>query len=144
MTTAARDRDRGGGAVAVPVAVLLLALLAVAGLAVDGVRKAQLLASADAVAEEAARAGGQAVDLVGAQRGVARLDPAAARAAAQQYLDATDTAGTVDVTGDRIHVDVTMSSPTVLLGLMGMDSLTATGSAEVQLVATQSVPGAPR
>ena len=136
-------RERGGGAVSVPVAVLLLALLAVAGLAVDGARKAQQVATADAVAEEAARAGAQAVDLTAAQRGQARLDPTAARTAAQRYLAATGVPGTVTVTGDRIQVDVTATTPTVLLGLVGVETITSTGSAQAQLVATTPDPGGP-
>ena len=136
-------RERGGGAVSVPVAVLLLALLAVAGLAVDGARKAQQVATADAVAEEAARAGAQAVDLTAAQRGQARLDPTAARTAAQRYLTATGVPGTVTVTGDRIQVDVTATTPTVLLGLVGVETITSTGSAQAQLVATTPDPGGP-
>jgi Flp pilus assembly protein TadG len=136
-------RERGGGAISVPVAVLLLALLAVVGLAVDGAHTAQQIATADAVAEEAARAGAQAVDLAAAQHGQAHLDPAAARAAAQRYLDAAHTAGTttittgtVTVTGDQIRVEVTLTAPTLLLGLVGVDTVTTTGAAQAQLVAT--------
>ena len=110
------SRERGGGAVSVPVAVLLLALLAVAGLAVDGARKAQHLATADAIAEEAARA------------------------AAHRYLDtaATDRtlSGTVTVAGDRVHVEVTLTAPTVLLGLAGIDTVSTTGSADAALIPT--------
>ena len=134
------SRERGGGAVSVPVAVLLLALLAVAGLAVDGARKAQQIATADAIAEEAARAGAQAIDPAAAAQGIARLDPATARAAAQRYLDtaATDRAlaGTVTVTGDRVHIEVTLTSPTVLLGLAGVDTVTTAGSADAALIPT--------
>ena len=136
-------RERGGGAVSVPVAVLLLALLAVAGLAVDGARKAQQVATADAVAEEAARAGAQAVDLAAAQRGQARLHPAAARAAAQRYLAATGTAGTVTVTSTWMRSPVTVTTPTVLLGLVGVETITSTGSAQAQLVATTPDAGGP-
>lgn len=128
------DGERGGGAVSVPVAIMLIALLTIAGLAVDGARKAQGIATADALAEEAARTGAQAVEPVAAQRGVAQLEPAAARAAAEQYLDATGTTGTVTVTADRIAIEVTIRRPTVLLGLVGVDSITTTGSAEVRLV----------
>ena len=105
-TPAPDSRERGGGAVSVPVAVLLLALLAVAGLAVDGARKAQHIATADAIAEEAARAGAQAIDPAAAAQGVARLDPATARAAAQHYLDTATTdhalSGTVTVDTPRV------------------------------------------
>ena len=134
------SRERGGGAVSVPGAVRLLALLGVAGLAVDGARKAQHIATADAIAEEAARAGAQAIDPAAAAQGIARIGPATARAAAQHYLDtaATDRtlAGTVIVAGDRVHVEVTLTAPTVLLGLAGIDTVTTTGSADAALIPT--------
>jgi Protein of unknown function (DUF1152) len=136
----AAERERGGGAVSVPIAIMLSAMLAVAGLGVDGVRKAQHVATADALAEEAGRAGAQAVDPAAAQRGVARLDPAGARAAAERYLAATGTTGTVTVRADRVDVDVTLRTPTVLLGLVGIDTISTTGSAEVQLVPTIPLP----
>ena len=141
MTTPNSRGERGGGAVSVPVAVALLALLAVVGLAVDGARKAQQLATADAIAEEAARAGAQAVDTAAAQHGHPALDPTQARAAAQRYLAATATPGTVTVTADRIRVDVTLTRPTVLLGLLGIDTVTSSGTGQALLVAT--TPGGP-
>jgi hypothetical protein len=132
-------RERGGGAVSVPVAVLLLALIAVAGLAVDGARKAQQIATADAIAEEAARTGAQSLDPAAAQ-GIARIDPTAARDTAQRYLTiaAADRtlSGTVTVTGDRIHVEVTLTAPTLLLGLAGIDTVTTTGAADATLIPT--------
>ncbi len=142
-------RERGGGAVSVPMAVVLLALLAVVGLAVDGARKAQQIATADAIAEEAARTGAQAVDPTATQHGGARLAPADARTAAQRYLDAADTSGAdttvsgmVTVTADQVQVEVTLTAPTVLLGLVGVDTVTTTGSAQAQLVVTD--PGGAR
>ena len=56
-------------------AVALLALLAVIGLGVDGSRAAQGMATADAIAEEAARAGGQALDSAALHRGTVAVDP---------------------------------------------------------------------
>jgi len=121
---------------------LLLALRAVGGLPVAGAPKAQQIAPADAIAEEAARAGAQAVDLAGTQRGGGpRLAAADARTAAQRYLDAADTTadtavtGTVTLTTDQVRVEVTLTAPTVLLGLVGMDTVTTTGSAQAQVVA---------
>jgi hypothetical protein len=135
MSTSCAGTERGGGAVSVPVAVALLALLAVIGLAVDGARKAQQIASADAIAEEAARAGGQVVDLAALQRGDASVDAAPAMSAARAYLAAAGVPGRVSVPApNRIRVEVTLSAPTVLLGLVGMDEIEASGSAEAELV----------
>ncbi|MBW0107253.1 hypothetical protein I4I84_00610 [Pseudonocardia sp. KRD-182] len=140
MTRTEDERDRGGGSVSAPMAIAMLALIAVSGLAIDGARKAQQIAAADATAEEAARAGGQVVDLAAVQRGEAALDPNNARAAAQEYLEAAGVTGEVFlVAPDRIRVEVVLRQPTVLLGLVGVDEISATGSAEADVV--PSPPG---
>ncbi len=138
MTRTEDERDRGGGSVSAPMAIAMLALIAVSGLAIDGARKAQQIATADATAEEAARAGGQVVDLAAVQRGEAALDPNNARAAAQEYLEAAGVTGEVFlVAPDRIRVEVVLRQPTVLLGLVGVDEISATGSAEADVVPSQ-------
>ncbi|GAA3239669.1 MULTISPECIES: TadG family pilus assembly protein [Pseudonocardia] len=141
MTRTEDERDRGGGSVSAPMAIAMLALIAVSGLAIDGARKAQQIATADATAEEAARAGGQVVDLAAVQRGEAALDPNNARAAAQEYLEAAGVTGEVFlVAPDRIRVEVVLRQPTVLLGLVGVDEISATGSAEADVVPSQPGP----
>ena len=143
-TAGSSEAERGGGAVSAPMAVALLALLAVIGLGVDGSRAAQGMATADAIAEEAARAGGQALDSAALHRGTVAVDRAAAQTAARAYLAAADTAdptrsitATVTVVApDRLRVQVTATQPTVLLGVIGMDTLTVHGSADAVLVPT--------
>ncbi|WP_296369241.1 hypothetical protein [Pseudonocardia sp.] len=143
-TTVGNGREQGGGAFAVPAAIALLAMFIIVGLGVDGVRHAQQIATADAVAEEAARAGGQALDPTALAAGRAELDPTTAAAAAQAYLAASGVAGTVTIPAPgRIHVDVTTHRPTVLLGLIGIDEITATGSAEAELVVAEPGPVGP-
>jgi Flp pilus assembly protein TadG len=133
--------ERGGGAVNAPMAIALLALFIVIALAIDGVRAAQGLARADAIAEEAARAAGQALDSTALSRGDAAVDPVAAVAAAQDYLTAAGATGTATVRApDLVRVEVTITRPTILLGLIGQDQLISRGSAEAVLVPT--VPGA--
>jgi hypothetical protein len=130
-----RDGERGGGTVSAPMAIVVLAVAIAIGLTVDGVRAAQGVAQADAVAEEAARAGGQAYDPAALVQGRAVVDPAAAIAAARAYLDATGATGTVQIIGpDRIRVDTVLTRPTVLLGLLGRPEITSTGSAEAVLL----------
>jgi Flp pilus assembly protein TadG len=132
------DRERGGGAVSAPMAIAALALLAAIGLGIDGVRAAQGLATADAVAEEAARAAGQALDVDELRRGSSVVDPAAAVAAAQAHLAAAGVDGTVTVVApQRIRVEARITQPTVLLGLVGRTEITSSGAAEAVLVAVQ-------
>jgi hypothetical protein len=133
FATALRD-SRGGGAVTVPTAILALVVAVLSGLAVDGVRAAQATASADAIAAEAARAGGQAVDTAALARGNPQIDPAAAVAAARSYLTAAAADGTAAVDGRTITVSVTLTRPTVLLGLVGRATITSHGVARAQLV----------
>jgi Flp pilus assembly protein TadG len=136
MTIALDDRsEHGGGAVSAPMAALLVVLLAVVGLAVDGVRAAQGVARADAIAEEAARAAGQALDPVALQGGRIALDTNSAVRAAQEYLAAAGVQGSVAVSApQRVEVTVRISRPTVLLGLLGRPEIVSTGTAEAQLV----------
>ena len=133
LATALRD-SRGGGAVSVPTAILALVAVLLSGLAVDGVRAAQATASADAIAAEAARAGGQAVDTAALARGNPQIDPAAAVAAARSYLTAAAAQGSAVVQGRTITVSVTLTRPTVLLGLVGRATITSHGVASAQLV----------
>lgn len=129
-----RDYERGGGAVSAPMAIAVLGLFVAVGLGVDGARAAQGLAHADAVAEEAARAAGQAIDVARIRRGDVAIDPRKATEAARRYLSQTDVDGDVIVVGpQRIRVQTRVTRPTVLLGLAGRDSITSTGSAEVVL-----------
>lgn len=138
---ALRD-ERGGGAVAAPMAIAVLAMLAVIGLGIDGVRAAQGRANATEVAGEAARAAGQSLDTRQLRLGVATVDPARAVNAAQAYLADAGVTGTATVVDpQQIAVEVTVTRPTVLLGLIGIDSITSHGTAVARLVPVQPAPG---
>ncbi len=113
---------------------MMLGALVIAGLAVDGSRATQGTAMAEAVAAEAARAGGQAIDPAAALQGNDVVDPAAAVAAAQSYLDAAGISGQVQVSGNLLIVDVTLSTPTVILDLIGISTLDLEGHAVADLV----------
>ena len=129
-----RDCERGGGAVSAPMAIAVLGLFVAVGLGVDGVRAAQGFAHADAVAEEAARAAGQAIDVARVRRGDVAIDPRRAVDAARRYLSEAQVDGDVTVMGpQRIRVQTRITRPTVLLGLAGHDSVTSAGSAEAVL-----------
>lgn len=132
-------RRPGGetGSVTLFFAVAAMALFAMAGLVVDGGVKIRAARHADALAEEAARAGGQALLLPPAVRGDrAAADPQPAAAAARRYLAAHDITGSVRVADDgaSILVAVSVTRPTVFLGLLGIPALTVHGRAEARLV----------
>ena len=134
-----RGTPRDEGRIALLVIVLTVAVLAMIGLSVDGGGKVRALERADNLASEAARAAGQAILAPQAIEGGDKVvDPAAAVAAAQDYLSAAGVTGVVTVSPDRKHitVSVTIVYSTVFLGLVGIDTLTATRQATAVLVAT--------
>jgi hypothetical protein len=116
------------GQVTAFVVVMVAALLLCLGLVADGGLVLAAKRRASNEAEQAARAGAQAV-ATDAYRatGVLRLDPARAQAAARAYLTATAHHGTVRVAGDRVAVTIQITQPMQLLGLGGIASLTVTG-----------------
>lgn len=116
--TVNRWRDQGSdrGGISVFTVIVAAALLALIGtLLVDGLGRLRAVSRADALATEAARAGGQAVDPARAiEGGGLRVNPAAAAAAAQTYLAREGVTGTVTVTGDsQVSVTVTTTYTSV-------------------------------
>ena len=135
----ARCRDAERGAIGVFLAVLAPGLLLIIGLAVDGGAKVAATQRANAIADEAARAGGQALDVSAALTGQVRVDPAAAVVAAQDYLSRTGVQGTVMVVdADTLQVSTTLSEPTTFLGLIGISTLTVEGTGTADLVTDQN------
>lgn len=111
-----RDWSDERGSVSVLVAVLAVAFLMVAGLALDGGRKLGALSEARDLADNAARAGAQAVDTDAYHlTGSPNLNPAEAQQAALDYLATTGHSGSVVVNGPTVTVTVTLSVPTRFL-----------------------------
>jgi hypothetical protein len=109
--------------------VLAAAVMMFAGLVVDGGLALSAKVRAAGIAEEAARAGAQALDLDAFRGGGAvRLLPDQAAAAARAHLDQTGAAGAVTVADDTVTVTVTAVYDTQLLGVLGVRTLTVTGS----------------
>ncbi|MFC9409337.1 pilus assembly protein TadG-related protein [[Kitasatospora] papulosa] len=126
-------RDDGG--VTVFVAVCVVALLGIIGLVLDGGGKLRATERADAVAFEAARAGGQAIAPGAAVSGDAiRVDPQAA--AAYAYLGRAGVSGKVSFTENnaRVVVTVTDSYATKFLPVVGIGSMTVSGHGSATLL----------
>jgi Flp pilus assembly protein TadG len=125
MTTRIRDER---GSISIFIAVLAVAFLTVAGLAVDGGRKLGALSDARDLADNAARAGAQAVDTDAYRTtGAVLLDPAAATRSATDYLAATGHTGLITVTADTVTVTVHLRVDTHFLP--GPFNVSATQSA---------------
>lgn len=123
------------GEVSELVVVIFVAVVLVVGLVVDGGAKMTAASQASSIAQQAARAGAQPLDALPDNGAPAVLDSSAAAAAAREYLADAGATGSVHVTGtDTIEVTVTTSEPTVFLGMIGIQSVTATRTASVHLI----------
>jgi Putative Flp pilus-assembly TadE/G-like len=122
---------RGSGSVWAIGVVAVVALLA--GAVLDGGNAMAARVQALDIAQQAARAGANQLDL-GALRnqGVVRLDPGAARAAAEAFLREAGATGTATATIGQVSVMVTRSEPTLMLQAIGVDSIDMTATAVPQ------------
>jgi len=106
-----RDDDRGSGFIGAFIVLFAILTLGGVGVLVDSARIVSAERHASSAAFEAARAGAQAVQVIGARDGAATIDASAARAAA---LDAASgllsgsgaTVTSVTVTADEVVVTV--------------------------------------
>jgi Flp pilus assembly protein TadG len=134
----AQTRARGmagdeRGQVTVFVVVIATAVLLFAGLVLDGGLALSAKTRALGQAQEAARAGAQALDLTAYRAdGRVRLVPDQARQLALDYLSAAGATGTVTADGSTVTVTVTATESTQLLLLVGVDTIqvSSTGSAQ--------------
>ncbi len=123
------------GSASVLILGLSIAVLIGVGFAVDGTRKGQAYSQATSIAEEAARAGGQALQVRAlAAGGNADVDPQLAVAEAQRYLAASGASGTALWIGGRLVVETTITRSTVFLGSIGIPEFTAHGRGTAVLV----------
>lgn len=135
-----RRDDRGS--ITLPILVLTPAMLVMGGLVVDGGYAISARQRAINEAEQAARAGAAAVDTGSLRAGRAELitdctrpEPCAQELAAGYVTATGDTMiGTPQVTPTRVTVTVEATRRSVILAVIGINSLTVrgTGTAEVQ------------
>ncbi len=124
------------GSITLMLVALFVALIALAGIVIDGGAKLNQAENATAIAQEAARAGAGMVNQANAySTGSFTVDQGQAISAAQRYLASAGYRGTVTPVGtESIEVTVTVTGPTRVLSIIGIDSMTSTGSATASLV----------
>jgi Flp pilus assembly protein TadG len=123
-----RPLDRGS--ISVFFTVLAFGLLALIGLVYDGGLAQAARSEATAIAAEASRAGAAEIDLDYLRStGITRLDPAAAQAAAAEWITAAGREGTASATIEEVTVTVTVDHPTEILGLIGIETITVDAAA---------------
>jgi Flp pilus assembly protein TadG len=128
-----RCRDERG-ALSLFFIIVVISMLAAVGLVVDGARQVSAQRHAEAAAEDAARAGGQAISS-SALTGQSELsvDGARAAAAARGSLAVAGVDGDVSVNGTTLTVTTTTHQTTVFLSIIGIDGFTVHGRATARL-----------
>ena len=111
------------GAATIFVVLFTVALLAVAGLVIDGGYALGAKREAMNNAEQAARAGADALNQGALRDGQTMVDPGRAVNAAQAYLALVGARGTVDIAGGEVTVTVTGQQDTKLLSAVGVGSI---------------------
>ena len=116
-------RQDEGGAATIFVVLFTVALLAVAGLVIDGGYALGAKREAMNNAEQAARAGADALNQGALRDGHTVVDPGRAINAAQTYLALVGAQGTVDIDGGEVTVTVRRHQDTRLLSAVGVGSI---------------------
>lgn len=132
------DAGRDAGRVSLFLAVALTGVLVIIGLAFDGTGQLRSMQRADNLAAEAARAGGQAIDLASAVEGRPKVvDEEQARTAIRNYLAGVEGVRAWSVrfdTGQQLTVTVDVEYDTYLLDLFGFrDKILVRGEATAHL-----------
>ena len=126
--------DERGQSISLFVLLIAAALILTAGLVVDGGQKISASSKAEAAAAGAARAAGNAV-ATEALAGSTHMGSAVT--AAKAFLAGQpDVYGSVTVKAGVVTIKTESSAPTIFLSVIGIDSVTAAGSAEANIVAT--------
>jgi len=122
------------------VVLFAVALLAVAGLVIDGGYALASKREAMNQAEQAARVGADALDQAALRNGQTRVSSGQAVAAAQAYLTDVGAIGQVSVNGGEVTVEVTTSQETSILSAVGLTQIPVKATATAQSI-DENTPG---
>ena len=110
--------------------LLSIALIMVIGFAVDVGHAFLVKRQLASIADDAALSGSQAISVQSIHEGHLQLNPADAQAQAQSTIAANPSVtGNANATPSGVTVSVTRTVPTILLGLIGIRTLTITAHA---------------
>lgn len=135
MTSRRRDQD---GVAAVFFVFVALVMVAVAGLVIDGGYAMAAKRTCQQQAEQAARAGADALNQGGLRDGTDTVNPQAAQVAAHSFLTTVGAHGTVTIDGRTVTVTVTTRERTTILSAVGVDSLTVSETATARSISDQT------
>lgn len=118
------------GSVLITGLLLSVALIMVIGAAVDIGHAFLVKRQLASIADDAALSGSQAISLQRLHEGRLQLNPTQAQTEAQRAIAASSSVtGQVNATASSVTVTVTRRVPTILLGLVGLHTLTITAHA---------------
>lgn len=118
------------GSVLIGGLLLSIALVMVIGLGVDVGHAFLVRRQLTSIADDAALSGSQAIDLPELHAGHLELNPTEARTEALRTITANpSTTGQATATTGQVTVTVTRTVPTILLGIVGLHSLTISAHA---------------
>jgi Flp pilus assembly protein TadG len=104
---------------------LIVVVLVLAGAMIEGGNAMSARGHATDIAQQAARAGADKLDLSALrENGLVRIDPASAQAAATAFLAQVGETGTVTATPIQVSVTVTVTRPGILVPVLGIHTLT--------------------
>jgi Flp pilus assembly protein TadG len=131
MTHAVRHQLLGErGSVLIGGLLLSLAVVMVIGLGVDVGHAFLVRRQLTSIADDAALSGSQAIDIPELHAGHLELEPGQAREQALRTITANpSTTGQATATTGQVTVTVTRTVPTILLGVVGLHSLTISAHA---------------
>ncbi len=113
------------------VALMAVPLLLIAGLVLDAGRSLAGSARAQSVAYSAARAGSEAISTKFLYRSQVEVNCPLAVVLSEKYISSQGAKGYATCVGNAITVDVQLSEPTIILGLVGISTLTERSTAAV-------------
>jgi hypothetical protein len=138
------DRPREEGGMTIYVAICILALLALLGLVVDGGGKLKASERADAIAQEAARAGGEQINASKAIPGNGIVvDPRKAHDAAVHYLQLEGFHGTAQVYTADNERELVVDLNSTYHSIWGLGDMPVHGHATAALVYGVTAPKGP-
>lgn len=134
------SRDEVGGAT-VFVVLLAVALMAAAGLVIDGGYALAARREAMNQAEQAARVASDQLSEAGLRSGLTTVQNAKARGAAQSYLASAGAAGTVGIgAGGRVSVTVRSDYRPAVLSMVGISSIAISATATAVSIDEDDTP----
>ena len=117
------DGDGDRGSLTAYLLIMSVALIVLAGLVLDGGAALTAHGTAADTAQQAARAGADALDETSLRTNTPAgltANPAAARAAAARVLDAAGVTGDITVNGATVTVTARATKPTAILAIVGI------------------------